>query len=98
MGECELSKKRLVVAVEQAIEERFVDTDAMSVLTPGGRFQVVWDPRGNVTAMAQLGFFGEYLATTELFENWVRECPLEYTSGNAPHGTRCPGHVDVVDS
>ncbi|MBK7953503.1 MAG: hypothetical protein IPK02_05745 [Candidatus Accumulibacter sp.] len=69
MGECELSKKRLVVAVEQAIEERFVDTDAMSVLTPGGRFQVVWDPRGNVTAMAQLGFFGEYLATTDLFEN-----------------------------
>lgn len=41
MGECELSKKRLMVAVEQAIEERFVDTDPMSVLTPGGRFQVV---------------------------------------------------------
>lgn len=84
MGECELSKKRLMVAVEQAIEERFVDTDPMSVLMPGGRFQVVWDPRGNVTAMAQLGFFGEYLATTELFENWVRDCPLVYASGNAP--------------
>ena len=84
MGECELTKKKLVVALEQSIEAQFVDTDPMSVLTPGGRIQVVWDQRGNVTAMGQLGFFGEYLETTGLFTNWVSGCPLLYASGNAP--------------
>jgi hypothetical protein len=84
MGECEFTKSQLVVAVGQAIEEQFIDTDPMSVLTPGGRFQMVWDQRGKVTALGQLGFFGEYLEMTELFENWVRDCPLDYSSGNAP--------------
>jgi hypothetical protein len=57
MGECEFTKSQLVVAVGQAIEEQFIDTDPMSVLTPGGRFQMVWDQRGKVTALGQLGFF-----------------------------------------
>ena len=38
MGECELTKKKLVVALEQSIEAQFVDTDPMSVLTPGRIF------------------------------------------------------------
>jgi hypothetical protein len=56
----------------------------MSVLTPGGRFQVSWDERVNVTAIGQVGFFAEFLEMTELFKNWVRDCPLAYSSGNAP--------------
>ena len=29
-------------------------------------------------------FFIEYLKTSGVFENWVNDCPLEYTSPNAP--------------
>ena len=29
-------------------------------------------------------FFIEFLKTTGLFDKWVEDCPLHYTSGNAP--------------
>ena len=84
MGECDMTINKLTMAVSQAFEEQISEQRAMSIHTQGGRFQVSWDERGNVTAMGLLGFFGEYLEMTELFENWVRECPLKYSSGNAP--------------
>jgi hypothetical protein len=84
MGECEFNRSGIALAVGQAIEEGAFATDPMSVLTPGGRFQVRWDERGNVTAIGQVGFFAEFLDMAELFQNWVRDCPLAYSSGNAP--------------
>ena len=33
--------------------------------------------------MGQLPYFAEFLETPELFERWVQQCPLHYSSGNA---------------
>jgi len=52
--------------------------------TYGGCVHVEWDPDGAVTPLGQLPFFIEFLKTAELFGPWVRDCPLEYTSNNAP--------------
>jgi len=52
--------------------------------TYGGRVHVEWDPQAAVTPLGQLPFFIEFLKTAELFGPWVRDCPLEYASNNAP--------------
>lgn len=56
----------------------------MGIVTPGGRIHVRWDTRSNATAMGQLAFFAEFLEVAGLFERWVEQCPLHYTSPNAP--------------
>jgi len=52
--------------------------------TLGRRVRVEWDPSAAVTPMGQLVYFTQFLATAGLFSEWVRSCPLEYTSPNAP--------------
>jgi Transposase DDE domain group 1 len=49
-----------------------------------GRVHVEWEPQAPVTALGQLPFFVEFLKAGGLFENWVADCPLAYTSPNAP--------------
>ena len=49
-----------------------------------GRIHVEWDPDASVTPMGQLAFFVDFLKTAELFAPWVSECPLAYSSNNAP--------------
>jgi hypothetical protein len=39
---------------------------------------------GSATALGQLTFFAEHLEATGLFEPWLQNCPLSYTSPNAP--------------
>jgi len=48
------------------------------------RFHVEWDPDAPVTPLGQLVFFCQFLATGGLYSEWVKECPLSYTSPNAP--------------
>lgn len=52
--------------------------------TFGGRVHVEWDPHAAVTPLGQLAFFIEYLKLGNLFDPWVEQCPLDYTSPNAP--------------
>lgn len=52
--------------------------------TLGRRVRVEWDSAAAVTPMGQLVYFTQFLATAGLFSEWVRSCPLEYTSPNAP--------------
>ena len=52
--------------------------------TFGGRVHVAWDPQAAVTPLGQLAFFIDFLRTAELWEPWVAEAPLPYTSNNAP--------------
>ena len=52
--------------------------------TFGGRIHVEWDPDAAVTPLGQLAFFADFLKTAELFGPWVADCPLTYTSNNAP--------------
>ncbi len=57
---------------------------AVAVDTYGGRVHVEWDPQAAVTGMGQLPFFIDFLKTADLFEPWVNDCPLTYTSPNGP--------------
>lgn len=62
-----------------------VELDAkVAIDTFGGRVHVEWEPHAAVTPLGQLAFFIEYLRLGNLFEPWVEECPLDYTSPNAP--------------
>jgi len=56
----------------------------MPVDTLGGRMLVRWDEGAQATPNGQLVFFTEFLAATGVFENWVEQCPLTYSSPNAP--------------
>src|ERR1700730_646220 len=52
--------------------------------TFAGRIHVEWDNSATVTPLGQLPFFVEYLKQGGLFDGWVADCPLHYTSPNAP--------------
>jgi hypothetical protein len=49
-----------------------------------GKIHIEWDPQAQVTPLGQLPFFIQYLKVGDLFEPWVDDCPLSYTSNNAP--------------
>lgn len=56
----------------------------VAVDTFAGRIHVEWDPDAAVTPMGQLPFFIEFLKVSGLYDAFVAECPLRYTSPNAP--------------
>ena len=56
----------------------------LSLDTFAGKIQVKWAPAAEVSSLGQMPFFIEFLKTTGLFEGWVKDCPLQYTSPNAP--------------
>jgi hypothetical protein len=56
----------------------------VSVDTFAGKIQVKWVPEAAVSNLGQMPFFIEFLKSSGLFDKWVDECPLEYTSPNAP--------------
>ena len=43
-----------------------------------------WSPEATVSSLGLMPFFIEFLKTSGLFEQWVEDCPLQYSSGNAP--------------
>jgi hypothetical protein len=65
---------------------RSVDRSSrVPVDTFAGRIHVEWDPNAEVTPFGQLPFFIEFLKASGLFESFVSDCPLRYTSPNAPN-------------
>ncbi|WP_196436539.1 transposase [Methylomonas sp. LL1] len=56
----------------------------VAVDTFGGRIHVDWNPDAAVTPLGQLPFFIEFLHVSGLFEDWVAQCPLTWSSPNAP--------------
>ncbi|WP_414039217.1 transposase [Acidithiobacillus sp. M4-SHS-6] len=74
MGEAEQPPQKAIPAAAQT----------MMVDTLGGRIQVSWDKDAAATPMGQIVFFAAYLEATGLFDTWVEDCPLVYTSPNAP--------------
>jgi hypothetical protein len=50
----------------------------------GKRLFVEWDPQAPVTPLGQLVYFSQFLASAGLFADWVGDCPLKYSSPNAP--------------
>jgi hypothetical protein len=57
--------------------------DAMVVDTMGGRVHVRWNETAQATPHGQIVFFAEFLATAGVFDRWVQDCPLHYSSPNA---------------
>lgn len=55
-----------------------------TVETYGGMIRVKWDETAAVTPFGQLAFFIEFLKTAGLWDEWVEDCPVTYTSPNAP--------------
>jgi hypothetical protein len=74
MGELNRRKK---TALAQASQE------AVAVQTMGGRMHVRWDPTAQVTPHGQIVYFAEFLATAGIFDDWLKACPLHYSSPNA---------------
>ena len=58
-----------------------------------GKVHVEWEPGASVTPMGQLAFFIQFLKTGYRFEPWVEDCPLTYTSNNAPEKVDVPGSL-----
>src|SRR6266508_176463 len=56
----------------------------LSLDTFAGKIQFRWAPEADVSSLGQMPFFIEFLKTSGLFDSWVKDCPLEYTSPNAP--------------
>src|SRR5882724_1748060 len=55
-----------------------------SLDTFAGKIHVKWAPEATVSSLGLMPFFIEFLKTSGLFEKWVEDCPLHYSSGNAP--------------
>ena len=84
MGEDEFEQTALVKTVQSVIAVQAQPSGDLRVNTPGGVFQVRWDENASASALGQLAFFCEFLEVSGLFQRWVENCPLEYTSPNAP--------------
>ena len=54
------------------------------VQTMAGRVRVRWDSESTATPMGQLAYFIEFLSLTGLWLRWLENCPLNYSSPNAP--------------
>ena len=67
-------------------------SEAIEVETFAGKIHIEWDPTAAVTPIGKLPFFIEFLKLGYRFEPWVDECPLGYTSNNAPE------KIDVLGS
>jgi hypothetical protein len=71
-------------AGEQPVVEA-VSAEPIVAETFAGRVHVEWATDAMVTPLGQLPFFIEYLKQGGLFDGWVADCPLHYTSPNAPN-------------
>lgn len=68
----------------------------LPVDTHGRRFHVEWDPDAPVTPLGQLVFFSQFLATAGLFHDWVKGCPLQFHSNNAPELNNLLGTITLA--
>ena len=89
MGEAKRVKnqaqERVKTQLEKSSEAPLQEIpEAMVVDTLGGKIQVRWDDTASATAMGQMAFFAEFLKVGGVFEAWAQDCPLRYTSPNAP--------------
>lgn len=66
------------------VAEKVLQTNRLAVDLPGRRIYVEWDPYAPVTPLGQLVYFSQFLAASGLYSEWVSDCPLSYSSPNAP--------------
>jgi len=61
-----------------------INHEPISLETYGGKVHVEWDPEGAVSPLGQLPFFIEFLKVSGLYDDFMKTCPLQYSSPNAP--------------
>lgn len=61
-----------------------VPAGAMTLDTFAGPVKVEWDTSSPLTPLGQVAYFIEFLKVSGRFDGAVADCPLEYTSPNAP--------------
>ena len=69
-------------AAHPAGEEVSLATSGYQLDTYNGKLHVEWDENAQVTPLGQLSFFIQYMKLGNLFEPFVEDCPLFYTSNN----------------
>lgn len=80
---------------EKALMEIHPEGEAIGVQIPpsekstnvdtfAGKIQVKWVPEAAVSSLGLMPFFIEFLKTSGRFDAWVEQCPLRYSSPNAP--------------
>jgi hypothetical protein len=77
-------ESKLLPAPIAAATATVLRTDRLALDLHGRRMHVEWDPHAPVTPLGQLVYFSQFLATAGLFADWVADCPLRYSSPNAP--------------
>lgn len=80
----ENSAVRSVHQIGEAAKEGLTVPGTSAVDTFGGKVFVRWDPDASVTGFGPAAYFIEFLKANGLWERWVQDCPLHYTSRNAP--------------
>lgn len=80
-------------AAHPAGEEVSLATSGYQLDTYNGKLHVEWDENAQVTPLGQLSFFIQYMKLGNLFEPFVEDCPLFYTSNNAPTKTDLLGSI-----
>jgi hypothetical protein len=77
-----------VLALTQWVINRWLKTKGCRLAGVGvdsfaGPVHVEWDGEVALTPLGQLPFFIDFLKTAGLFDAFVADCPLRYTSPNA---------------
>ena len=75
------------------------ETQGGSFLRVGelGSYGVEWSDCSRVTPLGGMAYFGHFLHANGLFDDLVEECPLTYTSNNAPGKRRVLGTLRSSD-
>jgi hypothetical protein len=66
------------------VEEAGAQPESCTVETYAGKLRIRWDDSAAVTAMGQMPVFIDFLKTSGLWDGFVADCPLRYSSPNAP--------------
>ncbi len=61
--------------------------------TFGGVVEVLWEEDAGVSMHGGLAFFVEFLKLSGIWAKFVKECPLEYSSPNAPSKSEILGTI-----
>ena len=64
--------------------ESAAGAECCAVETYAGKLRIRWDDSAAVTTLGQMPVFVDFLKTSGLWDGLLTDCPLRYTSPNAP--------------
>jgi len=67
---------------EKKIRKQLEVSELVTIDSYQGKVHIDWDSNAAVTPNGQMPFFIEFLKTAGLFDSWIEDCPLVYSSNN----------------